>query len=114
MPSFARILVVALLALFAAGLVVNATSTATMAVKMALADIDHRDMADCTGCDAGGNGYQGGLACDLACTAPFVADLGTESTLSAPAAVSTVTSTGDYDFVGRTGAPEPYPPRTLI
>ena len=114
MSKFVRVLVVAFLAVFAAGSVVHATSLTTMAVKMALADSGPMDMADCAGCDSDGNGDKGGLACDLVCTAPFVADLGTGSTLSGPVAVSTATPKGDYDFVGRTGPPEPYPPRTLI
>lgn len=114
MPKFVRILVAALLAVFAVGSVVHATSTTTMAVKMALADGGPMDMADCTGCDAEGNGDDGGLTCDLVCNAPFVADLGTESTVSVPVAVSTVEPRGVYDFVGRTGPPDPHPPRTLI
>lgn len=114
MPKFVCILVVALLAVFAVGSVVHATSTTTMAVKMALADGGPMDMADCTGCDADGNGDESGLGCDLVCTAPFVADLGAETALSVPAAVSTASPKGVYDFVGRTSPPDPYPPRTLI
>lgn len=114
MSKFVRILVVALLAVFAAGSVVHATSTTTMAVKMALADGDTMEMADCTGCDTDGRGDDGGLACDLVCTAPFVADLATKFDLSGPVGVSTAGQKGIYDFVGRTGPPDPYPPRTLI
>ena len=111
MPKFVRILAVALLAVFAAGSVVHATSTTTMAVKMALGDGGTMDMADCTDCDAGGDG---GLVCDLVCTAPFVADLGTESVVRVPVPVSTAAPNGVCDFVGRTGPPDPHPPRTLI
>lgn len=114
MSRFVRIIVVAFLAVFAAGSVVHAASTTTMAVKMALADSGPMDMADCTECDAGSNGDEGGPTCDLVCTAPFVADLGTGNILSGPVAVSTATPKGVYDFVGRTGSPEPYPPRALI
>lgn len=114
MPKFVRILVVALLAVFAAGSVVHATGMTTMAVKMALADSGPMDMADCTGCDADDNGGDGGLACDLVCTTSLVADLGTESPLSVPVPVSTAGPKGAYDFLGRTGPPDPYPPRTLI
>lgn len=114
MSKFVRILVVALLAVFAVGSVVHATSTTTMAVKMATANGGPMDMADCTGCDADGNGDESGLACDLVCTAPFVADLGAGTALGVPVGESTAALKGVYDFVGRTGPPVPYPPRTLI
>lgn len=114
MSKFVRILVVALLAVFAAGSVVHATSTTTMAVKMALADGGPMDMADCTGCDADGNGDENGLACDLVCTAPSIAGSGAETALSVPVALSIAAPKGVSDFVGRTGPPDPYPPRTLI
>lgn len=114
MAKFVRIVVVALLAAFAAGSVVHATGMTTMALKMAFADGGTMDMADCTGCDADGDGDDGGLVCDLVCTVPFVADLGMQSIVSAPVAVSTAEPTSVYDFVGRTGPPDPYPPRTLI
>ena len=114
MQKFVRILAAALLVVFAAGSVVHATSATTMAVKMALADGGPMDMADCTGCYTDGNGDEGGLICDPVCTAPLVADLGTEFTVSVPVAVPTAEPRGVYDFVGRTGPPDPYPPRTLI
>lgn len=114
MLNLARILVAALLAVFAAGSVVHATSATTMAVKMALADGATLDMSDCMGCDAEGSGDEGGQTCDLVCTAPFVADLGAGSTTGLPAAVSTVEPKSVYDFVGRTGPPDLHPPRSFI
>lgn len=111
MPRFVRILAVALLAIFAAGTVVHAAGAATMAIKMALAADGAMSMPDCAGCDADGDGD--GPACNLVCTAPFVADLRPETTENVPAAVSTAEPTGIYDFVGRSGPPDPYPPRTL-
>lgn len=114
MPSLVRILFVALLAVVAASSVVHAASTTTMAVKMALAEDGNMDMPDCTGCDADSDGAEGGLVCDLVCTAPFVANLGINSAVNIPVAVSTAEPAGVCDFVGRTGVPDPYPPRTLI
>lgn len=113
MSSLARIFFVALLAVFAAGSVGNAANATTMAVKMALADTGTMDMATCTDCDADG-GDDDALVCDFVCTAPFVADLSMESAVSIPVSVSTDEPTGVYDFAGRTGPPDPYPPRTLI
>lgn len=114
MPSLARILFVALLAVFVAGSVANAASTTTMAVKMALAETGTMDMAACTDCDADGDADDDTLLCDLVCTAPFVADLGNESAVGNPFALLHAQPIGVYDFVGRTGPPDPYPPRTLI
>ncbi|ORE91769.1 hypothetical protein ATO13_19295 [Stappia sp. 22II-S9-Z10] len=114
MQSFVRILVVALLAVFAAGSVAHVASTTTMAIKMAFADTGAIDMADCTGCDADDDGDDGVLVCNLVCSAPFVADLRTESAVNMLAVVSMAEPTGLSDFVGRTGPPDPYPPRTLM
>lgn len=114
MSKLARILVVALLAVFAAGSVVHATVATTMIVNMTFADDGLMDMADCASCDTDENGDESGLVCDFVCTAPFIAGLGPATALSLPAAVSRAASTGSYDFVGRTGPPDPYPPRTLI
>lgn len=114
MSKFVRILVVAFLAVFAAGSVVHAASTTTMTVKMALADSGPMDMAECAACDPDGGVDEGGPICSLVCTAPFVADLGTGDILSGPVVVATATPKGVYDFVGRTSSPEPHPPRALI
>nr|WP_306264121.1 hypothetical protein [Pararhizobium sp. IMCC3301] len=114
MLKLVRILVIALIASFAAGSVVQATSTSTMAVKMALAEGGTMDAANCTNCDADGNGAEDGLSCVFACIVPLIADLGTQPILSAPLAASTAAAKGAYGFVGRTAQPEPHPPRTLI
>ena len=108
-----RICVFALLTAFAVASVAHATSATTMSLKMALADGGAMDMADCQGCGSDSDGDDGGLGCDMVCVAPFLAYLGPEG--SVPAVTGIYPSArASYDLVGRTGPPEPYPPRTLI
>tara|TARA_R110002124_G_scaffold138219_2_gene301546 strand:+ start:1814 stop:2158 length:345 start_codon:yes stop_codon:yes gene_type:complete len=114
MSKLVQILVVTLIATFAVGSVIHAASASMMAVKMALANEGTMDAANCTNCDADGNGVEDGQPCVITCIVPFVADLGTQPILSAPLAISTAAPNGAYDFVGRTAQPEPHPPRTLI
>jgi hypothetical protein len=102
-----------LLAAVAAGSVAHAASATTMSLEMALADGEPMDMADCEGCGSGDDRGDGGPGCEMTCLAPMVAYLSEESTLAAMRRASP-TDSSLYDFVGRTGPPEPYPPRTLI
>jgi hypothetical protein len=81
-----------------------------MSITMALADGGAMDMADC---DGRGAGDMSGTPCDMACIAPFVANVGAEVAAASPLSVRTATW-GPGDFSGRTGAPNPDPPRTLI
>lgn len=114
MPKFVQILVVTLIAILATGSVIHAASTSTMAVKMTLADNGTMNVANCTNCNADGNGIEGGPSCDIACLIPLVADLGTRQIPNTPVAISSPAPNGGYDFVDRTAQPEPHPPRTLI
>ena len=118
MLSLTRILLFILLAAFAVGSVIHTAGTTTMSVNMALAnasDMEMADweMADCTGCDTNKDGNQGGVSCDIACIAPFMANLGHE-TAPGPRMPALHEATGLFDFVGLTSPPEPYPPRSLI
>lgn len=110
MSRLARILVVALLAAFATSSVVHVASATTISVKLALADGGAMDMADCEGC---GSGDTGGAPCDMVCIAPFVANVSAETAPAFPLSATAVTWVS-RDFAGRTGPPDPYPPRTLI
>ncbi|MGE0653357.1 MAG: hypothetical protein AB7P12_16675 [Alphaproteobacteria bacterium] len=113
MVKLVRIYVFALLTAFAVGLVAHATSATTMSLKMALADGGAKDMADCQGCGSDKQGDDGGLGCDMVCVAPLLASLSPEGSGPAVTGVSP-SARALYDLVGRTGPPEPYPPRTLI
>ena len=108
-----RIFVFALLTAFAVGSVAHATSATAMSLKMALADGGAMDMADCQGCGSDNEGDDGGLGCDMVCVAPLLANLSPEGSVPAVTGISP-SARAFYDLVGRTGPPEPYPPRTLI
>jgi len=113
MVKLVRIFVFALLTAFAVGSVAHAASTTTMSIKMALADGGAMDMADCQGCGSDSDGDEGGLDCDLVCVAPVLANLSPEGGVPAVTGL-TPSVRAFYNLVGRTGPPEPHPPRTLI
>jgi hypothetical protein len=103
-----------LLVVFAAGSVVHVASATTMSLEMALVDGAAMEMADCEGCGTGGDGGESGLACDIVCIAPFAATLGPENAPGLRVVAESPAPSGVRDVVGRTGPPDPYPPRTLI
>lgn len=103
-----------LLVVFAAGSVVHVASATTMSLEMALSDGAAMKMADCEGCDAGEDGGESGQACDIVCIAPFTATLVPETALGPRVVAELPAPPGVRDVVGRTGPPDPYPPRTLI
>jgi len=113
MVKFGRIFVFALLTAFAVSSIAHATSATTMSIKMALADGGAMDMADCQGCGSDSGGDDGGLGCDMVCVAPLLASLSPEGSIPAVTGICP-SARALYDLVGRTGPPEPYPPRTLI
>lgn len=113
MQRWVRILAVALLAAFSVGSVVHAASATTMSVTMALADHGAMDMADCDACCPGPDESGDCVACDAVCLAPLVANLGPGGALSISARVP-LAGCAIPDFVGRTGQPEPFPPRNLV
>jgi hypothetical protein len=106
MKPIARIFAVVLLAAFAASTVAHAASITTMSLSMSLADTGDEDMADCTGCP----GQSKAMSCDLPCTAPFAATAAAQGSKS-PALQSELMVAAATHAYGRTGPPEPYPPR---
>lgn len=108
-----RLIVVMLLAVFAAGTVAHSAMATEMAVTMAVADAGEigMDMPDCSGCDT--DDATDMAACDLACTAPLVADLSSAS-LPGPHIRPQHEPSIPRDMRGRTGGPALDPPRTLI
>lgn len=110
MRRSARILVVVILTAFAVGMAMQAATAAVMTVKMALADSGGMDMSDCGGCaDDDGSSP----ACDDFCTAPLlvIGELG-KTAQPLPQEISGHLAT--HATTGRTGPPDPYPPRTVI
>lgn len=113
MSKVARILTFVLLAAFAASAIVHTAGTTNMSLKMALADTAGMDMAECTDCDFGSNDDQASQSCDTVCVISFLATITADKPLKAP--VKTRTSgDSEFTFAGRTGPPEPYPPRSPI
>lgn len=108
-----RIFVLALLALFATGIIVNSASATSMSLKMVLANASVADMADCQGCGTDSDSEESGPNCDIVCTISFAASLGQVDTFS-PRVAEPATLQSANHLAGRTGPPEPYPPRTLI
>lgn len=109
MRTTPRILLVLLVALFAATGVVNATGASVMDLSMALSD---SGMAGCTGCETGTDDTASS-ACDTVCVSSGVATI---AAVAVPGPVIVVrTARPDYRGPpGRTSHPDPYPPRTLI
>lgn len=113
MAQLLRTLIFSMLVAFATSSAVHATAATTISLKMALADGGAMEMSDCTDCDMDMAGDAAGAACELACSAPFVADLVREIPLTSRH-LDVYQRSSPHDFVGRTSPPEPYPPRTLV
>lgn len=107
MSKFVRILAIVFVAAFAAGTAAHAAGATDMALKMSMSGMDG-GMADCQDCP-GDDGQAS--TCDQFCVTTFAA-------LCAPAAAEIPHVAGIVSFPsaepsdGRTGPPEPYPPRT--
>ncbi|MDZ5697081.1 hypothetical protein [Chelativorans sp. M5D2P16] len=110
MERYVRVLTILVLAVFAAGSAVHAANAASMSVKMALAAVDSGDMGDCQDCPDGSDDMQ---ACDDVCVSPILA-LVPSGPPGMPAAETTAESTVPRSVTGRTGLPDPYPPRSII
>lgn len=113
MIRFARALVVALVAVFAAWSVAQVAIATTMTLEMAVADGQDMTMPACEGCGSGGTDDRAGLACDAACASPVLADL---AATQGPNPVPMVPHPGwsAHDAAGWTCPPEPHPPRAPL
>lgn len=110
MNSVARMMMIVVIAAFAAGTVAHAASLTTMTVKMALADAGDAGNAGCAGC---GEPQANGMDCDQVCISAAMVLPAAAGGGSTPAfAVIEPAPTGD--FAGRTGPPDPYPPRSFV
>jgi hypothetical protein len=109
MSNLARILAVVFLAAFAAGTAAHAAAATDMSLKMYMETMDS-GMADCQ--DGPGDDGQAS-ACDQFCAT-------TLSAICPPAAdelphvAAIVSSLPAEPSGGRTGRPDPYPPRTTL
>ena len=108
MVRYVRILMIMVLAAFAAGTAIHAANAATMGMKMTLAAIDGADMGDCQDCPDGGNDTQ---PCYDVCVSPILAVVPTGQP-GLPEAETTTEGLAPDSVAGRTGLPDPYPPRS--
>ena len=110
MARYVRIFMIMMLAVFAAGTVVHAASAAIMSAKMTLAVIDGADMGDCQDCPDGSGDMQ---PCDNVCVSPIMAVVPSGQP-GLPQVEATTESSVLQSVTGRTGSPDPYPPRSII
>lgn len=115
MQKFAHIIAIMFLALFAVGSVVHAVSANSMALDMAAAAGDTDVMPDCQGCEADAAGTSNAGSCELDCTTPGIAALD-----AAPGPLFAMVTARQNRLPGMSlpsgwrGAPDPFPPRSLI
>ena len=109
MVRYVRILTILMVAIFAAGSVVRAENVIGMNMQMALAAIDKGDMGDCQDCPDGGGDMQ---TCDTGCLSPMLAVISSGQPVL-PEVVITVDRLVHHSLAGRTGLPDPYPPRSI-
>ncbi len=110
MARYVRIFMIVVLAAFAAGTITHAVNAATMSMKMTLAAIDGAGMGDCKDCPGSKGDVQ---PCDNACLSPILGVVPSGQP-SLPGAETTTESLVLQSVVGRTGPPDPYPPRSII
>lgn len=108
-PLFALVFLV----VFAASTVLHAASATTNSATMSLAGGGAMGMAGCDGCDPAADGHGDHLACDAVCLGPLAATLGPDGVLPIDAG-EPLMRYAIAGLVGRTGRPEPFPPRTLV
>ncbi|RNF34988.1 hypothetical protein A7A09_008350 [Paracoccus methylarcula] len=114
MRKFAHIVMTLFLALYAAGAVVHSASASAMTIEMVTSAEQGMEMSGCEGCEIDEDAATGGPACDMICTTPVAA---TFAVLPGPvleASLLRERPLGEILSIGRTGSPEPFPPRTPI
>ncbi len=105
-----RIFVVVLLAVFVAGTVANAAIAIPMSADMSLAPADDAGMAGCFGCSLDCDEVTN---CDQVCVVPFAA-IAPFASLDLPAIAPRIGIGAAARSVGRTGPPDPAPPRAIF
>ncbi|MEO4045297.1 hypothetical protein AAFN47_27200 [Hoeflea sp. CAU 1731] len=110
MATYVRIFMIAVFVAFAAGTMIHAANAATMSIKMTLVATDGADMGDCKDCPGSKGDVQ---PCDNACLSPILGVVPSGQP-SLPRAETTTESLVLQSVAGRTGPPDPYPPRSII
>jgi hypothetical protein len=110
MSKLARILAIVFLAAFAAGTAAHAAAATDMSLKMSMATMDDGGMADCRDCP-GDDGQAS--ECDQFCMTTLSA-ICPPATAELPHVAPLVPSLPAEPSDGRTGPPDPYPPRSTF
>lgn len=114
MQLIARLMLFAVLAVFAVSSVAHAAGSAAMTADMVVSDVATMDMTECDACDDPESGTMG-ISCDFVCSAGGLA-----AVLAQQCEAITVTpgeaamSSVPGDFRGLTSPPAKHPPRILI
>ena len=110
MWTFRRLLLVALVATYVAGLGVTAAGATAMAGQMAMGGAG--EMGDCQGCDPAGGDDEGSM-CDFPCLPPLMATLTTDAALWVPLSQQAVGAAGS-SFASRAEPPDSSSPRSIL
>lgn len=114
MRRVSRLLLCLWLAVFAVGTAVHATAGTAMALDMAMASDAAMDMPGCAACDDDAGPDADSATCDINCTAPSIALL-TSAPAQATFGVAQVLTVPDREGrLGRTGPPDPFPPKPIV
>ncbi|MDF1671200.1 MAG: hypothetical protein P1U83_16480 [Roseovarius sp.] len=114
MKFFARLMMIASLAAFAASSVAHAAGSAKMASEMIAEGVEMTALADCEACDDDATGSLG-IACDFVCNSAAAAALVEASAEFDPLAVSSAHGMPiARDFRGLTSPPAKQPPRLFL
>lgn len=116
MVRLARVLIVALIVVFAAWSVVQVANATTMSLEMAAMTADEDGAMDRAACDACGSDQMvqdASLSCSIACTSPAVVDLA-DSEISSLVQMSSEAPMAAGSLVGQTYPPDPFPPRSVL
>ncbi len=109
MANHVRAFVILVLAAFTAGTFLHTTNATAMNVEMTLAAIDGAGMSDCQDCADKGDNMP---PCETVCVSPALAII--PSVQAGVLVAHTITASNIiYGVTGRTGRPEPYPPRSI-
>jgi hypothetical protein len=108
MSKLARILAVVFLAAFGAGTAAHTAAATDMYLKMSMSGMD--GMPDCQHCP-GGDGQAS--ACDQFCVTSLAA-ICAPVAAEFPRVACVLSLPPEGQWGGRTGPPEPYPPRTTL
>lgn len=115
MRKITHIVMTLFLALYAASAVVHSASASAMTIEMVTSAEQDMEMSDCQGCGIDEDAAAGGgQACNIICTTPVAAIFAVSPGPILTTSLLQERTLSEILSIGRSGSPEPYPPRTLI